>query len=84
VSIRVHPWLKILREGRHGRSWDELQSRGGEGRHAQQQPAVPPALNVVFAHKCGPGNEWQIDDAQIEFGRAKQQSKSPNGSKSPK
>src|SRR5438552_2996365 len=72
VSIRVHPGLKNL-HGRHGRSWDELQPHCCEGRHTQQQPAVPPALNVGFAISAGLVTNRQIEDAQVEFCRAKQQ-----------
>src|SRR5437762_13265413 len=56
-------------------SGNELQPEGGEGRHAQQEQAMAPALNVRLAIGAGLVADRQIDDPQVQLRRAEQEVK---------
>src|ERR1044071_4871355 len=65
-------------------SRDELEPGGGEGGHAKQQPAVAPALDVGFAVGAGLVADGQVDDPQVELGRAEEEVEIAEGIKIPK
>src|SRR5262249_50098002 len=55
------------------RSCGELKAAGGEHQHAQQQPTMLPAMDVGGPVGAGSIADGQLQDAQVEFGRAKEQ-----------
>lgn len=60
----------------HGRL-DELELAGGEHKHAQEQPAVPPALDVRRAVGAVPVADRHVHDLQVQVGGSEKQVEIP-------
>src|SRR2546423_11239578 len=71
-SIRVYPCSSVVKKQPSG---NKLQPEGGEGRHAQQEQAMAPALDIRLAVSASLVTDGQVDDAQVQLRRAEQQVK---------
>ena len=62
----------------------ELDTPRGKQHHLEQQPTVPPALDIGRAVSSPPVTDGYLNDSQIQFGSAEQQIEIAKGVKVPK